>query len=100
MRKTWRRGLPVAGTVNCYHLPYMVKTTVYLDEAVALRLKRMAQVQQRTQAELIRESLALLTESHSPQLPKGLGKFRSGETSNSETYRSRLRSAAKAGPWK
>ena len=84
-----------------YHTPYMVKTTVYLDEAVALKLKRMAQSQQRTQAELIRESLARLTEeSSSPKLPQGLGKFNSGESRNSETYRSRLRSAVRTGQWK
>ena len=81
-------------------MPYMVKTTVYLDEAVAIKLKRMAQAQQRTQAELIRESLSQLTESASPNLPKGLGKFSSGESGNSETYRSRLRSATRAGQWK
>ena len=78
----------------------MVKTTVYLDEAVALKLKRMAQAQQRTQAELIRESLSQLIESSNPELPKGLGKFSSGESRNSETYRSRLRSAVRAGQWK
>ena len=78
----------------------MVTTTMYLDETVALKLKRIAQAQQRTQAELIRESLSRLTESSGPELPKGLGKFRSGESRNSETYRSRLRSAVRAGQWK
>ena len=85
---------------ECYHIPYMVKTTVYLDEAVALKLKRMAQAQQRTQAELIRESLSQLTESNAPNLPKGLGKFNSGERNNSETYRSRLGSAIRTEKWK
>ena len=78
----------------------MVKTTLYLDETVALKLKKMAQAQQRTQAELIRESLSQLTESDPPALPKGLGKFRSGRAANSETYRTQLRSAMKAGKWK
>ena len=78
----------------------MVKTTVYLDETVALKLKRMAQSQERTQAELIRESLRQFTESSSPTLPQGMGKFNSGESRNSETYRIQLRSAVRTGQWK
>ena len=78
----------------------MVKTTVYLDESVALRLKQMADAQGRSQAELIREGLARLTEAQRPGLPKGLGKFSSGTTGNSVTYRSRLRAAVRDGKWK
>ncbi len=81
-------------------MPYMVKTTVYLDEGVALKLKRMAEAQQRPQAELIRESLARFIETQAPVLPLGRGKFDSGEPSNSTKYRTRLRSAIRAGKWK
>ena len=78
----------------------MVKTTVYLDAAVALKLKRMADSQGRSQAELIRESLARLTGAQRPPLPKGLGKFASGNSGNAANYRARLRADMQAGKWK
>jgi hypothetical protein len=68
----------------------MLKTTVYLSEVVALKLKRMAQSQNRSQSELIRECLGRLTEGSVGKLPKGLGKFESGKSDLSATYRSRL----------
>jgi predicted transcriptional regulator len=71
----------------------MVKTTLYLDDGVALKLKRMARSQNRSQAELIREILARLTEGRVGTLPEGLGKFESGRSDLSSTYRSRLTQA-------
>lgn len=84
-------GLDSAGNAGCWYLgPSMVKTTLYLDEGVALKLKRMAQSQNRSQAELIRECLERLTEGRAGMLPKGLGKYESGKSDLSATYRRRL----------
>jgi hypothetical protein len=79
----------------------MLKTTVYLDEAAASKLKRMADAQGRSQAELIRKGVAQLIESHPPKLPNGMGKFSSTAGGTiSATYRTRLRAAVRAGKWK
>jgi Ribbon-helix-helix protein, copG family len=41
-----------------YVLPYvMKKTSVYLDEADVERLRRLAMIEQRSQAEIIREAI-------------------------------------------
>lgn len=39
----------------------MVKTTVYLDPDTAIALRQLAQSQDRSQAELIREALSIYT---------------------------------------
>ena len=78
----------------------MVKTTVYLDTDVALSLRRMAESEGRSQAELIRDALEKYTrKAKRPKLP-GLGKFDSGYTDTSERAREILREAAKKGRWR
>ena len=78
----------------------MTKTTVYLDPDVALTLKRMAETQKRSQAELIRDALEKYTSEGKRPLPRGLGKYDSGEIQGAERAKDFLRSAAKKGRWR
>lgn len=78
----------------------MTKTTVYLDSDTVLALRRMAETQGRSQAELIREALAVYTNGAKRPLPEGLGKYDSGETHGAERARQFLRSAATKGRWR
>ncbi len=55
----------------------MKKTTVYLDDDVALRLRRLALDRHQPQAELIREALVEYTAAAGRPEPIGLGKYRS-----------------------
>lgn len=78
----------------------MIKTTVYLDTEVALSLRRMAESEGRSQAELIRDALQAYTrKAKRPRLP-GIGEFHSGHTDTSERAREILREAAKKGRWR
>lgn len=78
---------------------YMVKTTIYLDEDQANRLRSLSRVQGRPQAEIIREVLGKALQS--PDRPKlrGFGKYSSGETNLSERVDEILQEAAKRGEW-
>ena len=78
----------------------MVKTTVYLDTNVVLTLRRMAESQGKSQAELIRDALETYTRrSKRPKLP-GIGEFDSGHTDTSSRADEILRQAAKRGRWR
>jgi predicted transcriptional regulator len=77
----------------------MMKTTIYLDSEVALTLRRMAESQGRSQAELIRDALETYTrKAKRPKLP-GIGEFDSGHTDTSTGADEILRRAAKRGRW-
>lgn len=78
----------------------MTKTTVYLDSDIALALRQMAEAQGRSQAELIREALQKYTADGKRPLPRGLGKYDSGETRGAERARDFLHSAATKGRWR
>ncbi len=78
----------------------MTKTTVYLDADTVLALRRMAETQGRSQAELIRDALDAYTNGARRPLPRGLGKYDSGETNGAESAKDFLRSAAKKGRWR
>ena len=77
----------------------MTKTTVYLDSETVLALRRMAETQGRSQAELIRDALATYTNGAKRPLPQGLGKYDSGESHGAERAKDFLRAAAKKGRW-
>ena len=77
----------------------MVKTTVYLDDDVALSLRAIAERRDKPQAELIREALRSYTSREKPPLPAGMGKFSSGRSDISATYRKLLRKAARDRRW-
>jgi hypothetical protein len=79
---------------------YMVKTTVYLDSDVVLALRQMADLQGRSQAELIREAIQThVKKAKRPKLP-GIGEFDSGHTDTSERADQILTRAAKRGGWR
>lgn len=77
----------------------MTKTTVYLDTDTVLTLRRMAQSQGRSQAELVRDALQAYTAQWKRPVPKGLGKYDSGETRGAENAKRFLREAARKGKW-
>jgi hypothetical protein len=78
----------------------ITKTTVYLDSEVALSLRRMAKLQGRSQAELIRDALVNYTrKAKRPKLP-GIGEFDSGHTDTSERAHEILKRAAKQRKWR
>jgi len=78
----------------------VTKTTVYLDSDTVLALRQMAETQGRSQAELIRDALQNYTSAAKRPLPRGLGKYDSGETHGAEHAKDFLRSASKKGRWR
>ena len=61
----------------------MEKTTVYLPEALKAALERTAQAEQRSEADLIREGIALVVERHVVREPV-LPLFQSGQPNLAE----------------
>jgi predicted transcriptional regulator len=56
----------------------MVKTTLYLDEESALRVRQVATAQGRSQADVVREAIAEYTAKQEPQsAPYGVGQYES-----------------------
>lgn len=69
----------------CCMVPYMDKTTLYLDGAEYRRLKRIAQARKVAPAVLVREAVAEYVARHARRaLPKSLGAGDSGRTDLSE----------------
>jgi hypothetical protein len=77
----------------------MTKTTVYLNADTVLALRRMSKAQGRSQADLIRNALEAYTCDAERPLPRGMGRYDSGETNGAEGARDFLRSAAKKNRW-
>lgn len=78
----------------------MVKTTVYLDDEIALALRQLSSVQGRSQAELVRDALARYTKGTTRPVAKGIGKYRSGEPDVAQRAKDILAAAAKSGGWR
>jgi predicted transcriptional regulator len=78
----------------------MVKTTVYLNKELALDLKHLAEIEGRSQAELIREALKAFTSRKRRPMPTGMGEFHSGANDTSMRAKEILREAAKLGKWR
>jgi hypothetical protein len=73
---------------------------VYLDQEVALALRQLSAVQGRSQAELIRDALTAYTQATVRPMPKGLGKYRSGEPDVAQRAKQILADAAKKRRWR
>lgn len=79
----------------------MHKTTLYIDEDIALALRHRAGVDGKSQAEHIREALRRYVrdleqgEGGPPVLPPGAGRFRSGRSDVSTQAEVLLREAAR-----
>lgn len=78
----------------------MIKTTVYLDPEIALAFRQLASTHGKSQAELIREALALYARQSGRPKPKGIGAYRSGRSDVSERAEELLRQAARDGSWR
>ena len=72
----------------------MTKTTVYLDPAVAVALRQIAEAEGRPQAELIRDALADYTGRRKRIAIPGAGEFDSGRSDTSARAEEILRQAA------
>jgi predicted transcriptional regulator len=76
----------------------MLRTTIYLDEETVLALRQLANLQKRTQTEIIRDALKRYFEHVQPQkksaLP-GIGAYRSGRHDISEQAEELLKQAAR-----
>lgn len=78
-------------------VPYMEKTTLYLDPLVYRRLKALAKEQGRPVAELVREAVAEYAARHAPSVvPASLGMGRSGRSDLSERSEDLLGGMGKA----
>lgn len=76
----------------------MLRTTVYLDEDMVVALRQLADTENRSQAEIIRDALnAYLQQAQAKRrpLPPGTGAYRSGRRDISEQAEALLRQAAR-----
>ena len=78
----------------------MVKITVYLDDELALSLRHLAEINGRSQAELIRDVLKASTRQRVQPMPTGTGEFRSGHSDTSVRAKEILREASYRGKWR
>jgi hypothetical protein len=78
----------------------MVKTTLYLDQDLALELRQLAEAERRPQAELIREALVSYTRRRKRPRPPGIGEFSSGHPDTSVRAEEILAEAARKGRWR
>jgi predicted transcriptional regulator len=79
----------------------VTKTTVYLENDLALTVRQLAATQGRSQAELIRDALETYTRRHSKKpVSRGFGKYSSGEADVSERAEEILMDAARRGRWR
>jgi len=76
----------------------MVTVTVQLEEHLAERLRQLAESEKRTVEELVVEAALRLTEPSRP-MPKGVGKYCSGQSDVSQNARELLRDAVRSGTW-
>jgi hypothetical protein len=71
--------------------------TITIDDETAEALRRLAVLEQRSEADVVRTALAAYAK---PQpLPRGIGKYRSGRSDVSVTARDLIRQDVKEGRW-
>ena len=77
----------------------MLRTTIYLEEDVALAIRQLADREQRSQAEVIREALRRYLKQagkrREPPKPSGIGAYHSGRHDVSQRAEELLRQAAR-----
>ena len=76
----------------------MTAITVQLEDDMAEVLHRLAAAQQRSETDIVRDAVAAYVQTARP-LPKGMGKYHSGQNQVSEKARDLLREAVKDGLW-
>ena len=72
----------------------MTAITVQLNDNIAEELRRLALAQERSETDIVCEALAAYVQTARP-LPKGMGKYHSGQLNVSEQARDLLRQAVK-----
>ena len=75
----------------------MTSITIMVDDDTADALRRLAALEQRSEADIVRTALAAYTGAH-PR-PKGIGKYRSGRRDVSAKARELIRKDVKEGRW-
>jgi hypothetical protein len=76
----------------------MTAITVHLNDDMAEELRRLAAAQERSEAEVVCEALSAYVQTVRP-LPKGMGKYHSGQGNVSEQARDPIRQAVKDKQW-
>ena len=76
----------------------MPAITVQLNDDMAEQLRYLANSQARSETEIVCEALAAYVQTARP-LPKGMGKYHSGQSDVSEQARELLRQAVKEKQW-
>jgi metal-responsive CopG/Arc/MetJ family transcriptional regulator len=76
----------------------MTAITVQLNDDMAEDLRRLAASQERSETDIVCEALAAYVQTARP-LPKGMGKYHSGQGNVSEQARDLLRQAVKDKQW-
>lgn len=73
--------------------------SIQLDDEIAEVVQELAAEQQRSADEIVRDALWAYAHSAKRTLPKGIGKYRSGQSNVSTQARQILRDAVKEGRW-
>jgi metal-responsive CopG/Arc/MetJ family transcriptional regulator len=76
----------------------MTAITVPLNDDIAEELRRLAAAQERSEIDIVREAVAAYVQTTRP-LPKGVGKYHSGQGHLSEQARDLVRQAVKDQQW-
>jgi Ribbon-helix-helix protein, copG family len=80
--------------------PTMNKTTIYLDDATRLSLRRAAQREGKTQAEILRDAVKRYEGATHEGLPPGAGEFHSGRRDVGGRAEALLRAATRKRKWR
>jgi hypothetical protein len=73
-------------------------TAITLDDETAKTLRRLAALENRSEADVIRTALAAYTQACAPR-PTGIGKYRSGRSDIAMRARDIIRDDVKEGRW-
>ena len=76
----------------------MTAITVQLNDDIAEELRRLAAAQARSETDIVCEAVAAYVQTARP-LPKGMGKYHSGQSNVSGQARDVLRQAVKDKQW-
>jgi hypothetical protein len=77
----------------------MTSLTIQLEEPLAEAVRQIAVAQQRAADDIVRDALTSYVESANHPLPKGIGKYHSGQRDTSIKARELIREAASDGQW-
>jgi len=73
--------------------------TIQLDDKTAEVLQQLASTENRTEGEVVRDALAAYAQTGNRVLPKGIGKYHSGQGNVSAKARELIREAVREKQW-